>query len=66
VTGRDNESEQAIEVLSLPGNCLARGTLPLCTLPDACDKTTTAAKVRSDDVTGADRNFQPIQGDICG
>ena len=25
----------------------------------------TVAEVRSDDITGADRNVQPVQGDIC-
>jgi hypothetical protein len=64
VIGRNSTIELTIEVLSLPDKLLARGTLPSFTLPDAHDKLT-VAEVRSDDVTGADRNFQPIQGHIC-
>jgi hypothetical protein len=64
VTGRNSEIGQTIEVLSLPDILLARGTLSSFTLPDAANKLTVAG-VRSDDVTGADRNLQPVQGDIC-
>jgi hypothetical protein len=65
VIGRNNEIEQTIEILSLPDKLLARGTVSSFKLPDAYGKTT-VAEVRSGDVTGADRNFRPVQDDICG